>query len=253
MGWPQVPSGGSGSHRWLWCVGAVDADVTTDRFLRYDNIHAEKREAQAVERRSGLPGYRPGQSRSDTTQIIRCVGGSGLGVQLFLAGVWAVDKSYRLFNCVWCHQQVAICSWCDRGQRYCSPHCRQALRRRSLREAARRYQKTPPGARNNAARQKRWRMRSAARFVTTVTHHPSLSHSLRREEVPVRSDPQEVCDATSSRTPAVAHRMPVTLPTAETGQAVRCCDYCGRPCGLYARWETLSAYRRRVEHSTGRW
>ena len=202
----------------------------------------KKREAQAVVRRSGLPCYRQGQSQGDTTRIIPSVGDGGLGVQLFLAGVWVVDESYRLFNCVWCHQQVAICSWCDRGQRYCSPHCRQALRRRSLREAGRRYQKTPHGARNNAARQKRWRMRSATRIVTTVTHHTSLSHSHRREEVPVITDPQEACDATSRRTPAIAHRTPVPLLAGKTGQTVRRCDFCGRPCGSFARWETLSAY-----------
>ncbi len=173
-----------------------------------------------------------------------------MGVQLFLAGVWAVDESYRLFNCAWCHQQVAICSVCDRGQRYCSPHCRQVQRQRSVREAVRRYQKTPHGARNNAARQKQWRMRSATRFVTTVTHHTSPSHSLLREEVPVRTDPQETSDATSHRTSAIAHRLPVTLPTSQT---VRRCDFCGRPCGAYARWETLSAYRRRMDHDTGRW
>lgn len=174
-------------------------------------------------------------------------------VQLFLAGVWAVDESYRMFSCARCHRQVAICTRCDRGQRYCSPHCRQVQRRRSVREAVRRYQKTPHGARNNAARQKQWRMRSATRFVTTVTHHTSLSHSLLRGEVPVSTASQEASDATSRRTPAIAHRFPVTLPTGKAAQPVRCCDFCGRPCGSFARWETLSAYRRRMEHATGRW
>ena len=256
--WPVAGTvRGSSSHRWLRCIAAVDADVTTDRFLRSDNIHAEKREAQAVARRSELPCYRLGQSRSqsqnDTSQIISSVGGGGLVVQLFPAGVWAVDESYRLFNCARCHRQIAICSTCDRGQHYCSPHCREIQQRRNRREAARRYQKTPHGARNNAARQKRWRLRSARRIVTTVTHHTSLSHSLLREEVPVRTESQEAPDATSYQTPPIAHRTPVPLPVETTGQAVRRCDFCGRPCGSYARWETLSAYRRRMDHNTGRW
>ncbi|MFQ5342705.1 MAG: hypothetical protein ACE5F6_14275 [Anaerolineae bacterium] len=158
-----------------------------------------------------------------------------------------------MFNCARCHRQVAICTLCDRGHRYCSGHCRQQQRVANVREAVRRYQRTPHGARGNAARQKQWRMRSATRFVTTVTHHTSPSHSLLREEVPVRTDPQEVSDATSRRTPVIAHRMPVTPPTGQTSETARRCDFCGRPCGSYARWETLSAYRRRMEHATGRW
>lgn len=150
-----------------------------------------------------------------------------------------------MFTCARCHRQVAICTRCDRGQRYCSAHCRRQQRTANVREAVRRYQQTPHGARNNAARQKLWRLRSATRIVTTVTHHPSITHSLLREEVPVKNAPKENCDATSHRTPVIAHRIPVLLPTGETGQTVRRCDFCGRPCGSYARSETLSAYRRR--------
>jgi hypothetical protein len=143
-----------------------------------------------------------------------------------------------MFNCARCRRLVVICTRCDRGQRYCSAHCRQVQRRRSVREAGRRYQRTPYGARNNAARQKRWR----TRFVTTVTHHTSPTHRYLREEPPGKNAQQEACDATSNRTLAISHRMPVTTPT---GQPVRHCDFCGHPCGSYTRWGTLSAERRR--------
>ena len=82
-----------------------------------------------------------------------------------------------MFACAQCHQVVVICRHCDRGQRYCSTACAQAGRRVSLRDAGRRYQQTPLGRRNNAIRQKRYRIRSA----TTVTHQSSPAPRLLRQ------------------------------------------------------------------------
>lgn len=63
---------------------------------------------------------------------------------------------------------------CDRGQCYCGERCAAEARRESLREANRRYQSRPEGARNNAARQKRHRTRQAIReLLATVTDHGS--------------------------------------------------------------------------------
>jgi hypothetical protein len=143
-----------------------------------------------------------------------------------------------MFNCARCHRLVVICTRCDRGQRYCSAPCAQVQRKRSVREAGRRYQRTRPGARNNAARQKRWR----TRIVTTVTHHPSPTHKHLREELPGENAPKETCDATSNRAFVISNRTPVTILA---GQPVRRCDFCGRLCGSYTRWGTLSAERRR--------
>ena len=143
-----------------------------------------------------------------------------------------------MFNCARCRRLVVICTRCDRGQRYCSADCGQVQRKRSVREAGGRYQRTPIGARNNAARQKHWR----TRIVTTVTHHPSPTHKHLREEPPGKNAQKEVCDATSNRTLVISHRMPITIPAGEPGPR---CDFCGRPCGSYARWGTLSAERRR--------
>lgn len=143
-----------------------------------------------------------------------------------------------MLNCARCHRLVVICSRCDCGQRYCSVHCAQVQRRRSLREARRRYQLTPLGARNNAARQKRWRIQ----FATTVTHHTSPTQNPVREEPPGENvkkvDPsrgREACDATSNR-------KPITTLLDEPGPR---CDFCGRPCGSYTRRGTLGAERRR--------
>ena len=134
---------------------------------------------------------------------------------------------------------VVICTRCDRGQRYCSDRCAQVRRRQSVREAGRRYQQTPLGARNNAVRQKRWRVKSA----TTVTHHTSPAHTDRREGPPGETVTKEADDAPSNRRP---------VRTRLAGPGPRC-DFCGRPCGTYARWGTLGAERRRGWNVTRRW
>jgi hypothetical protein len=82
----------------------------------------------------------------------------------------AGEKTYRLYNCGRCAQQVRICSDCDRGNRYCAGECAAVRRRESLLRAARRYQRSYRGACAHAARQSAWRERQAQE----VTHHGSI-------------------------------------------------------------------------------
>ena len=53
--------------------------------------------------------------------------------------------SNRLFLCRRCGELVHICSSCDRGNVFCSQECATARRRDSIREAAKRYQRTQRG------------------------------------------------------------------------------------------------------------
>ena len=87
-----------------------------------------------------------------------------------------MPESLRRFLCARCGAEAFICTPCDRGQRYCCGDCARAARRRSLREANRRYQCTFNGLLNGAARSQRYRDR---RRVTGhgVTDHGSLSDS----------------------------------------------------------------------------
>ena len=56
-----------------------------------------------------------------------------------------------------------LCPHCDRGQRYCSPHCREKSRRLQRREANRRYQQTSAGGRlDHRHRQREYRERLKA-------------------------------------------------------------------------------------------
>ena len=136
-----------------------------------------------------------------------------------------------MFNCARCQRLVVICRRCDRGQRYCSADCAQGQRRRSVRDAGRRYQRSPLGARNNAARQKRWRLR----FVFTVTHHTSQAENSVRQEPPDENTRKESGHGLSNP-------MLVPIPAGESGPR---CDFCGRVCGSYTRLGTLGAERRR--------
>jgi hypothetical protein len=77
----------------------------------------------------------------------------------------------RLYYCVRCHAQSVICSHCDRGQIYCSDTCSKIARLKSCREANKRYQLTPKGRRQHAARQKLYRMRQKEK----VTDHGSIT------------------------------------------------------------------------------
>jgi hypothetical protein len=82
----------------------------------------------------------------------------------------ASERSYRLYNCARCAQQVRICRGCDRGNQYCAGVCSGLRRRESLLRAGKRYQRSYRGACAHAARQRAWRERQAQE----VTHHGSV-------------------------------------------------------------------------------
>lgn len=75
----------------------------------------------------------------------------------------------RLFQCALCHTQSRVCSKCDRGQIYCGTVCAVFARKKSMKLAGVRYQRTFNGKRNHAARQARYRMRQSE----IVTHQGS--------------------------------------------------------------------------------
>ena len=85
-------------------------------------------------------------------------------------GMQTSQKTYGLYSCRRCVQQVRICAQCDRGNRYCAGECATLRRRESLRRAGERYQLSHRGACRHAARQSAWRSRQAQK----VTHQGSL-------------------------------------------------------------------------------
>ena len=102
---------------------------------------------------------------------------------------------FRTYQCGRCKEVVFVCRTCDRGNRYCSEECRGAARAASLRNAARRYQRTESGRQKNAERQRRWRQRQMEkRLKPSATSVDSLAdpitHQQRQDAVPGRRRPR---------------------------------------------------------------
>ena len=76
-----------------------------------------------------------------------------------------MEPSSRLYACMLCHKQALICSFCDRGQIYCSKFCSSIARKQSQKLSAIRYQKTLNGKLHHAARQAKYR-RAHKKIVT---------------------------------------------------------------------------------------
>ena len=59
-----------------------------------------------------------------------------------------------------CRAVFYLCRCCDRGQRYCSDHCREKSRRLQRRQANRKHQQSPEGRLDHRDRQRSYRQRS---------------------------------------------------------------------------------------------
>lgn len=77
------------------------------------------------------------------------------------AGV-RMDQPARLYLCARCRIQVVLCSYCDRGNRYCGRACRRLARAEARRQTVQRYQRSWRGRLAHAQRSRRWRQRRAA-------------------------------------------------------------------------------------------
>ena len=107
--------------------------------------------------------------------------------------------------CRWCNAGFCVCRRCWRGQAYCSNECRKAAKRKSHREAQRRYRQTEKGKKAHRLAENRRRKRKKR---------------LRRNNMD---------DACSTSPPAMGYRTPhkekkVTFHSHLLNQ----CHFCGR-------------------------
>jgi hypothetical protein len=108
-----------------------------------------------------------------------------------------------------------LCRRCDRGQRYCSPRCREKALRLQRREANRRYQQSPEGREDHRDRQREYRKRQRARVTDKSSLRVSPCVNLT---VPPPREPMEATPASDLRPSAGA--------AVRTGWVV--CQICGR-------------------------
>jgi hypothetical protein len=134
--------------------------------------------------------------------------------------------SIRRFLCACCGAAVFICPLCDRGRRYCHGACARTARERSLREAGRRYQRTPQGRRKSAERSRRYRDR---RRVTHQGSPPVLVYVVMPTSAtevqiptPIRTSPAQ------SRDPAEEKAAGRIAPGGRCGTDAVRCSFCRR-------------------------
>ena len=145
----------------------------------------------------------------------------------------------RRLVCDFCRRVVYLCSWCDRGQRYCCRDCGDQARRRSHREAGSRYQRTRRGRRCHARRQASYRRRQQA-AQEIVTH----------QGCPAESGSGRVRAWTLIR-PTRANRHPYrrfsrSFPPPPAPAATELlCFVCGVPCEPFVREDFLRCRRGR--------
>lgn len=129
--------------------------------------------------------------------------------------------SARQFICAGCQETVQVCTACDRGQRYCDPECSQQARRRSVREAGRRYQHSRAGRFAHARRARAYRVR-----CKIVTHQGSPEGGEDVQLAPrLLPEPSQV-------------RTKVQPKPRCTGAFRRCC-VCGQSTSVFVRLEFL--------------
>ena len=111
----------------------------------------------------------------------------------------AQPGSGRTFTCVHCHGVVLVCSYCDRGQRYCSKRCRDQARRIRQRQAGQRYQRTHKGRCAHDRRQQRYRKRQQQKEVTHQCSQEVGSGDLLAPELSVAPELNVVAVAATSK------------------------------------------------------
>lgn len=114
-----------------------------------------------------------------------------------------------------CGAVFYLCRHCDRGQRYCSPRCREKALRLQRRQANRRHQQDPDGRADHRDRQREYRRRLKARVTDKSSLRASPCVNLT---VPPASEPVEA--------------MPAPDPRPSSGAAIPAgwvvCQICGR-------------------------
>ena len=153
----------------------------------------------------------------------------------------AVAQAHGKLQCAVCRTLTQLCGSCFRGQRYCSDSCRLAARRRSLRAAGKRYQRTETGRLKHAARQRAYAARRRA-----IPSGPASSPAPAPPAEPHSS--QGIQLATRPTLPTSAPRPGASHSSATA--ALWACLRCGRanPDGWLLNCRRMSHRRRQARY-----
>ena len=169
----------------------------------------------------------------------------------------------RRFRCYHCGAYVNVCAPCDRGQRYCSPSCRDTARAAAMRVAGIIYQRSDRGREKHAARQRAYWARRRAKQRSGEPPTSPVAPPLRRPRRlglvcvvrrPIAASPTTA--STERVIPALRFRLPVALqplrPDAPDLHAAPrtnepCCFVCAAPSRYW-----LSVYGKRTRYHRSR-
>ncbi|WP_296909190.1 hypothetical protein [Polaromonas sp.] len=134
----------------------------------------------------------------------------------------------RLFVRACCRVQVLVCSYCDHGQIYCADGWALQRQRELQMQASKRYQCGFTGRLKQAARNKLWRARQAAKNEI-VTHQGSQEYGLNAVlDVSISTVLQSSTEPCIASTPTIS----TALPCA---RGVWSCHWCGSKCLAHVR------------------
>lgn len=106
-------------------------------------------------------------------------------------------------HCRYCRLQFYICRPCYRGQRYCSPFCRDRGYNETRRQARCRYAKSTEARLDHRDRNRRYRLRKkkiTSKSTTSVTDQSSIKRRcVIFEALHASRFPQECCQACGRR------------------------------------------------------
>ena len=123
-----------------------------------------------------------------------------------------------------CRALFFICSYCDRGQVYCSENCRQPARRKQCRQANRRQQQTIQGRVAHSRRQHAYRLRRAR-----ARHHcQQLLTAERKNKVTDHGSQAPFCVRPSRRVGSL-YLMSSNFSSLRPNRSLVVCRFCGRP------------------------
>ena len=144
-----------------------------------------------------------------------------------------LTRAHRLLLCSGCRRLFILCLPCARGRRYCSGACAAEARRRSVREAGSRYQRTPQGAHRNAIRQRDWRARRRE-AVTHQSRHRAGSSRLHGDARVSGSPQAQHSQVPGPIAPGPPLPQPQPQPQASRHTTAVRCPSCHRPCSSFA-------------------
>jgi hypothetical protein len=150
-----------------------------------------------------------------------------------------MSQSARVFNCERCHQQVIICSHCDRGNIYCAGQCATQARKEKTAKAQKTYQQSPKGRETHAQNQMDYRQRQREK----VTHQSSqklvdYDVLLKVKSMATSGEHPVLNEKTMSvrRQLTVKQEVAVTQQVSLTKKTVYRCHFCGCRCSEKLRW-----------------